>query len=665
MPRFSGFVSSVIARLVLCSAIAALPRGVGADDALPFLHPLFTDHMVLQRDVSAPVWGWTTPGSRVEVTVDRRSAAAVAGADGRWLVRLPPLPAGGPHEISIDGPQKAVVRDVLIGDVWICSGQSNMQWDVRNSNDADLELRGADFPRIRLYSVPRRPSTAPERLVDARWELCRPEQVAGFSAVAYFFGRELHRASDVPIGLIHSSWGGTIAEAWVSGESLETLGDFRDQVKSLRAIAAAADGGASSIRAAELAWWRSNDPGSKEAAEWSGEDVDLQTWRSMDLPARWEGAGLPGFDGIVWFRRELEIPADWAGHDLTLELGPIDDIDTSYFAGKEVGSLDDWSRPRRYRIPGPSVRAGKQAIAVRVLDTGGGGGMYGEAGQYSIGRADGVGERRSLAGAWRFRDSARWSGLPPYPRRTSNNPNVESVLYNGMIAPLVPYALRGAIWYQGESNAGRPRQYRALLPTLIRDWRNRFEVGEFPFLIVQLANFMKRDAVPVESQWAELREAQWLTARNDLNAGLAVAIDIGEANDIHPRNKQDVGQRLALAARAIALGEDVVYSGPEYAGHSIEKGRVRLRYRHVGSGLVAHGEALKGFAIAGEDGKYVWADAKIEGEEVVLSAADVERPVAVRYAWSNNPEATLFNREGLPAVPFRTDTDGITRTGGL
>jgi sialate O-acetylesterase len=373
------------------------------------------------------------------------------------------------------------------------------------------------------------------------------------------------------------------------------------------------------------------------------------------LPSRWESAGLPDFDGVVWFSREFELPASWQGKNVTLSLGPIDDRDTTFVNGNRVGGLESWLEPRVYKVPARYLQPGKNRITVRVLDTGGGGGIGVDAEAMNL-KAEGASDVVSLAGTWRYQVGIPLAkvGSPP-PSTASNDPNVVTVLYNGMIAPLLPFAIKGAIWYQGESNAGRGRQYQTLLPTMIRDWRDRFGVGEFPFFIVQLANFMDSKPEPGESSWAELREAQSLTARNVPKTGVAVAIDIGDAKDIHPKNKQEVGRRLALNALATAYGKKLEFSGPVYDSMKMDGGKIRLKFKHTTGGLKSKGAKLEGFSIAGDDKKFVWADAVIEGDYVIVSSPRITKPAAVRYAWADNPLCNLYNGEGLPASPFRTD----------
>ena len=633
---------------------------VAEAEPLPFLHPLFADNMVLQQGIAAPVWGWAAPGEKVTVRMEGKSASATALADGKWLARLGPFAAGGPFTLEVAGPRSVTVKNVLVGDVWICSGQSNMEMGIGAVDRAQEEIAGADIPGIRLFTVPKLVASEPQSTCGGEWLVCSPKTVAaggwaGFTAVGYFFGREIHSARKVPVGLIHTSWGGTIAEAWTSGEALSAMDDFRGPVEDFRKAAEAARAGAEDLDKRRAQWFRKVDPGSAPGLGWADPAFDASLWKAMSLPANWESAGLPDFDGIVWFRREFTLPEGWAGKDCVLHLGPIDDADTTWVNGVLVGSKDQYNEPRDYKVPAKALKAGRNVIAVRAIDFQGPGGICGSPADLRIEPEDLPGVSPvSLAGPWLFKDSTPVSKAGRMPQRMSNNPNVVTVLYNGMIAPLLPFAIQGAIWYQGESNAGRAAQYRTLLPTMIQDWRARFGVGEFPFFIVQLANFMAEKPEPGESAWAELREAQALTAQRLPKTGIGLAIDIGDAADIHPRNKQDVGKRLAVAARAIAYGEKIEYSGPIYAGMQREGGTVRLRFDHA-AGLTARGGKLQGFAIAGEDGKFVWADASIDGSTVVLASPKVTDPRTVRYGWADNPVCTLYNAAGLPAVPFRTD----------
>jgi len=642
--------------LSLLVALVVVQPSVGQER--PFVHPLFTNHMVFQRGIKVPVWGWAEPGSLVEIEFQGEKASAKADESGRWQVRLGPFTAGGPYELKIRGPEDVNLQDVMVGDVWLCSGQSNMAWPVSRANDAEEEIAAANYPKIRLFTVPNQISYEPQETVEGTWQTCSPKTVPQFSAVGYFFGRALHEQLDVPIGLIHSSWGGTVAEAWTSAEALEGMKEFQSEIKEIRKVAAAlnADGEESQEELIEQ-WYRTHDPGSQKDSFWASPAYEDSDWSTMSLPTHWEIAGLPDFDGICWFRREISLDSSWEGKKATLQLGPIDDADTVWINGKKAGTTMGWNKPRSYDIPSSLLKEGTNVVAIRVLDTGGEGGLRGQPNELQL-TADGL-EPNKLAGKWRCQASVDIKELPPLPHLPGTDPNVPTVLYNGMIAPLVSFPIKGAIWYQGESNAGRPVQYRKLLPTMIDDWRNRFQIGDFPFLIVQLANYMEKQQQPVETGWAMIREAQWLTSQDDDSVGLAVTTDIGEANDIHPRNKQDVGSRLALQARKIAYGEDVVAAGPEYVSHRIEGSKVRVQFSSVGDGLTVHGDTLKGFAIAGEDGQFQWATAEIQDDTVVLSSTLIDKPVAVRYNWANNPIGNLFNKKGLPAAPFRTDQNSM------
>ncbi|HVF41859.1 MAG TPA: sialate O-acetylesterase [Pyrinomonadaceae bacterium] len=652
---------TLLACAVVC--VAAQTTRAQTDSAPPFLHPLFTEHMVLQRGVRFPVWGWAAPGSRVTVEMRGKEETAVAGDSGKWVAKLGPFDAGGPFTLTVRGAQTVTLNDVLVGDVWLASGQSNMEMGVTQVNDAEAEVAHADYPRLRLFQVPKVAATTPRATVNARWAVCDPKSIAeggwgGFSAVAYFFGRRLHKELNVPVGLIHTSWGGTAAEGWVSAEKLSTMPEFVPAVNDLEKAWADSKVPPENFDKALAEWWAENDPGSAASPTWGDASLDASAWKTMRLPQYWEDAGLPGFDGVVWFRRTFELPANWAGKDLTLSLGPVDDVDTTFVNGVPVGGLSQWDAPRSYRVKARLLKPGVNTVAVRVLDGGVGGGIYGKAESMKIEPADGGGPPVSLAGEWRYSASVALSEIKTQPPRSGGNDfSVPEIRYNGMIAPLLPYAVKGAIWYQGEANVGRAPQYERVMRALVSDWRERFtSAGDFPFLVVQLANYLERRDAPADSEWARLREAQLHVSRDVKNSGLAVTIDIGDAKDIHPKNKQDVGARLALVALANVYGRKLEYSGPAYKGMKVEGGRARLSFDHAGGGLVAGGGGpLKGFAVAGDDRRFHRADATIEGETVIVSSPDVKRPTAVRYGWADNPDCNLYNRAGLPASPFRTD----------
>jgi len=657
--KTKSYLSLAIISLLYLS-LGTTTRGADQTAERPFVHPLFSDHLVLQRGTKVPVWGWAAPGAQVTVQFAKQTKKAVADTDGRWMLHLDSLAVSSePAKMTItcSADNKTVtIQDVLVGDVWLCSGQSNMEMGIGACN-ATNDIASAAFPHIRLLTVPHHIATAPVQTLDCQWLDCSPATVAqggwgGFSAAAFFFGRELYRQLNIPIGLIHSSWGGTIAEAWTSAEGLRPMRDFDER---LQQVARRNEEKPVDFAAEYETWCQRNDPGTAQG--WAKPELDSASWKTVTMPQPFEQAGLPDFDGLVWLRRTFEVPDGWSGENLMLGLGPIDDIDTTFINGVKVGQMNRYDLNRVYQLPAGAVKSGQNTIAVRVLDTGGAGGFVGKPEQMFLVPANAAGEKPlSLAGSWQMRDSAPFSKLPAPPTvADANNPNFVTVLYNGMLAPLLPFAIKGAIWYQGESNAGRAEQYRRLLPAMIQDWRTRFGVGDFPFYIVQLAAFQATQPQPRENDWAELREAQALTAKTVPNSGLAVAIDIGEANDIHPKNKAEVGRRLALCALAKTYGKKVEYSGPWYKSMKVSGHEIRLAFAHVDGGLVAKDGELKGFAIAGEDRKFVWASATIHSKEIIVSSPQVPSPVAVRYAWDINPVCNLYNQNGLPAVPFRTD----------
>ena len=635
-------------------AIFALTLAVTPARANVKPNSLFSDNAVLQRGMSLPVWGTARDGEKVTVEFAGQKVSTTA-KDGKWMVHLEPLKAGGPFTMTITGDNTVSIKNILIGEVWICSGQSNMQRPLGAVNWAppvdnwQQEVAAANYPQIRAFSVPSRISFTPVADSDGNWTVCSPKTVPDYSAVGYFFGRDLYQDLHVPIGLVFSYWGGTVAEAWTSAGALKTMPAFQadlKQVQDVPAIERAKNNYAKIL----TEWYEKNDPGSKANAPWSDPALDDSGWQEMKLPTFWENAGMPGFDGVVWFRKDLNLPEAWAGQKAVLHLGPIDDDDTTWINGVQVGATAGYNIPRDYTIPASVLKSGRNVIAIRVLDTGGPGGIYGPTDQLKLEiSGDHQAAPVSLADTWRYHASNSLAEAQPLPKQLNNNPNVVTVLYNGMINPLEPFAMRGVIWYQGESNNDRPKQYRTLFPLMIADWRRHWNEDTFPFLFVQIA--------PYKDMSPEIREAQFLTLKKSPNTAMAVTTDVGDANNIHPANKQPVGARLALAARVLAYGEHIEYSGPLFKSMSVEGNRAIIHFTHVGKGLMAKGGELKGFVVAGTDKKIVPAHAEIQGKTVVVTSDKVSKPVAVRYGWANVPDVNLYNKEGLPASPFRTDVD--------
>ncbi|MFT5121883.1 MAG: sialate O-acetylesterase [Kiritimatiellia bacterium] len=626
---------------------------------------IFGDNMVLQRDQLVPVWGWAEPGESVAVTAAGMKAQTKADASGKWMAKIGPFKVGEPFSLTVKGSSTITFNNVVAGEVWICSGQSNMEWSVNGSRDALTERSQANYPMIRHVKVRNTTSGTPlDDTGNSGWQVCTPEAVGAFTAVGYFFGRHLQKELHVPIGLLNTSWGGTIVETWASAESVKTHPDFTEKIAEMQEAAKQTDTAVAmnayneKMEAWQIAYEKALQ---SDDEQWQVPVLNVATWKTMKLPGLWEGQGLPNFDGLVWFRKTVDVPASWAGKECTLSMSPIDDMDTTWVNGVRVGGTENYSVARKYTVPGSAVKAGQLSIAVRVHDTGGGGGFHGDA---NLMKLECAGEAPiSIAGEWAYALSSAMARVPvkPTPPASMGGPNHPTLLYNAMVHPIVPYAVKGAIWYQGESNAGRAYQYRSLFPLMINDWRKHWS-PELSFYFVQLANFMAPTDAPQESAWAELREAQSMTLSLP-KTGQAVIIDIGEAADIHPKNKQDVGLRLAYHALAKDYGKKVVYSGPTYQSMKKDGAKIRLAFDHLGGGLKAvDGQPLKHFAIAGADQKFVWADAVIDGGEVIVSSPQVAEPVAVRYAWANNPEGcNLYNAAGLPASPFRTDDwPGVT-----
>lgn len=645
-------IAALLAFALFCGKAQA-GEAAGSEPGLK-LPSVFGNNMVLQQGMPLPVWGWAAPGEEITVRIAGQAKTATADEKGKWTVTLDPLSPGEPVEMEVAGKSKITFGNVLVGEVWVCSGQSNMDFRLESALNAEAEKAAANHPGIRFFVVPNVAAVEPQEHVEARWAVCTPESARWFSAVGYFFGRRLHAELKVPVGLVHTAWGGTPAESWISREGLAAKPDlavFLERFKtSMDKYPEEKRKYDERLKAFEEEKKKAIADGDEEKG-WETAALDDGGWGAMTLPQHWEKANVD-VDGVVWFRKTVPLPADWKGKPLTLSLGPVDDEDVTYVNGEKVGETRGYNLPRNYPVDPRLTETGALAIAVRVTDSGGPGGLYGDAAAMRLVPPEG--DPVGIAGEWKYKIAISKS-LTPKPPIGPNNPWLPMSLYNAKIAPLVPYGIRGAIWYQGESNAGRAYQYRTLFPAMIEDWRSHWRQGDFPFLFVQLANFQAPLQKPGESAWAELREAQTMTLSLP-NAGMAVSIDIGDAADIHPKNKQDVGWRLAQWALGATYGKAVVISGPLYKGMKVVGSTVVCEFEHVGGGLVARAGDLKQFAIAGQDRVFVWADAKIEGNTVVVSSAEVAEPTAVRYAWANNPEGcNLYNQEGLPASPFRTD----------
>ena len=586
----------------------------------------------------------------MEIHFKKQIVKTKADKDGKWTVNLKAEKAGGPFELVVKGNNTIILKNVLVGEVWLCSGQSNMEFTVKQAINAEQEINNADFPLIRQFLVEKDMSSTPkENLKSAKWEACNATTVGNFTAVGYFFAKKIYNELKIPIGIIHSSWGGTCVETWTSKEAFENSDEFKEMIA--RVSKADMDSLAENQRKAIIDRIESiqgskikvhADPQFREPA------FDDSKWPKMQIPSLWENQQLPNLDGVVWMRKSVIISKADAGKEARIELAKIDDQDVTYINGVEIGTTNKYDEKRVYKVPAGVLKEGNNVIAVKVMDYSGGGGIWGDEADLKLTLQNTV---IPLSGAWKFKVTEIKTGISPndYP----------SLLYNAMINPLVPYAIQGVLWYQGEANVNRAEQYKKAFPLMIKDWRTRWNQGDFPFYFVQLSTFDEFGGNSKKgSKWAELREAQTYTLQTVANTGMAVTTDIGNAKDIHPTNKQDVGIRLAAIALNNVYKKDVVFSGPTYKSQEIKGNEIILTFDNVGSGLSTSDKngILKGFDIAGADKVFHSAKAIIKNNKVILSSEKVPNPIAVRYGWADDDtEINLFNKEKFPASPFRTD----------
>jgi sialate O-acetylesterase len=620
------------------------------------LSGLFGDHTVLQRDAPVKIWGWADKNETVRLQFHGQTLTTRAKSDGSWELTLAPMPFGGPYVMTVKGKNNVIeLNDMLIGDVWLCSGQSNMEWTVAQSANAATEIANATYTEIRSLRVPKGIKAEPQNDFTAAWVVCSPATVSDFSGVAYFYARELYRELNIPIGIINASWGGTDIETWISGNAFTVLPD-KVKKKYDAEVRRNIDGYLKSNTGSRQAFLDAmkNDPALSE--KWFDPATDRSLWQTITVPAEWASTPLALIDGQVWFSYDVVLPANVSGKPAELSLGTIDDSDITWINGVQVGENSGWDTPRHYHIPAGVLKEGNNNITVRITDNGGSGGMWSP--PEAIYLESGA-EKWSLAGHWKYKASvsnAEYKVLDITPNM------VYASLYNTMINPMTKFRIKGVVWYQGENNTGRAYSYRTLFSALISNWRSQWGY-EFPFYWVQLANLYPLNETPVESAWAELREAQTM-ALGLPKTGQAVIYDIGNPNDIHPTNKQDVGRRLARIAFHKDYGKTaIIYAGPTFQSMETVGNQAIITMDTHGSELAIHNKYgyLEGFTVAGDDKKFEWAKATVEGNKIIVYSDRVTHPVAVRYGWANNPGGNLFNTERLPAVPFRTDSwQGIT-----
>lgn len=635
--------------MVLCIAVCA--------QAKVTLPSFFTDNMVIQQNSTLTLPGKAKAGKSVTVKAswDNQKYTIKAAADGSFTLRISTPAAGGPYQITLSDGETLTLRNVMVGEVWFCSGQSNMEMPVAGWGKVmnyEKEIAEANYPSIRLLQVKKTVALTPQDNVEVNgggWQECSSSSVPEFSSVAYFYARQLWKELHVPVGVIDCTWGGTPAEAWTSLSTLEHVMGFQEETAKMKKL----DFNKEALIGAyqqEIQDWRklfiSQDAGLMEGMpKWASALQTDKEWKLMELPCYWEEKGLDGLDGIVWFQKEIEIPAGWAGKKVTLSLGMIDDEDVTYFNGKEIAKGSGFTTPRMYTIPAADVKAGKGVITVRVSDFGGEGGIHGNPEALF---AEVEGQKISLAGAWSYRIGVSLDKLPSAPMSPEGSGYL-SVLYNGMVNPFTIFPVKGILWYQGEANVGRDRQYAPLFQALIADWRKQWK-QELPFYFVQLANFLRHQEVQPGSKWAALRKAQ-ADALSVEGTGMVSAIDLGVAHDIHPKNKQEVGRRLAVLSLANTYRKGT-YDVPAYVGFRISGNKLILNFDRE---VKAEQGQPKGFIIAGPDEVFYQAVATIRGKEVILESQQVQIPIAARYGWADNPECNLYGTAGLPVAPFRTD----------
>ncbi len=680
---YRGVRGTLVGGFVL---LMVLPASMGwADVVLP---AIFSDHAVLQSAEKVPIWGKADPGEKVIVSLGDAKAEAQAGGDGRWQVALETKSsAEGPLDLIVEGKNKLVIRDVLVGEVWVCSGQSNMELAMPSTfGQVQQEISQSANPMLRQFLVEKNSSLEPIDTMRGKWAVCSPNSVVQFTAVGYYFGKMLQKELKRPVGLINTSWGSTPCESWTSSEGLDADPVLKARKNELLTEAQTFPQRLKEFAAAFRNWEIKYDRQSRltpDIAEWASPAASITDWKPFKVPGLFAQAGLPD-SGTVWLRKLVTVNVESASHDLELKLGLINGFDTVYWNGEKVGEtspdLPGSRNLRTYIIPGKLVKAGEGTLAIRISNPAGGAGIEAPKDAPPL-----MAGPIPLNGEWLAKEESRWPELSEearkeYPQAPNSLPEtrfIATTLYNAMISPIIPYAIRGVIWYQGEANASRALQYRTAFPLMIQDWRSHWGQGDFPFYFCQLANYAAKQDAPGESSWAELREAQ-SRALEQPSTGMAVLIDIGEEGDIHPRNKVDVGDRLAWIALAKNYGKQITFEGPKYRSISVEGEKIRVAFQSTGGGLTAKklpeisivrsrfGETrplikplpdseLQGFAICGEDRKWKWAQAKIEGDTVLVWSAEVPKPKEVRYAWASNPTCNLANGAGLPASPFRTD----------
>lgn len=608
---------------------------------------IFQNNMVLQRDKDCAIWGTADAGESITLLFNDKNYQTITAIDGKWKIVLPPQQAGGPYEITISGKNTIILNNILFGDVWICGGQSNMQFHVNELANKEADASRDNNDKIRIFTAGLATNFVPQdTLAGGEWKIASIESIQNFSAVAFFFGRHLQENIHVPIGLISDNLGATAVETWMSPAAIHQFPQFdayyNNYLAPQKNFKQISDEFEKMKPSWEKNYYLKNDPGFDQ--KWYNPETDTADWKPINLPGFWEDNGLPDYDGSVWFRRSFNLPENYKGEGFRVSLGQVDDYNMAWVNGHKLGTMLGNLNYSNYDVPDSLLKPKDNVVVVRVFDAGGKGGMYN------------MFWDQRMAGKWLYKPGRKIDASKIIKPIVVNSDlfNSPSILFNGCIAPITQLAIKGAIWYQGESNAGRAEEYKQLFPAMIQDWRRQFNQGDFPFFFVQLANFTGEPASPEESTWAELREAQTQTLSLS-NTGMAVAIDIGEAYDIHPKNKMDVGKRLGIAALKTTYAKEVEVS-PLY--HHMQQRNDSVVLHFDTPELITKDKYgyIRGFSIAGADSVFHWAKAYLKNNAVVVYSTEVKNPVAVRYAWANNPgPLDLYNKQGLPVSPFRTD----------
>jgi sialate O-acetylesterase len=650
-PAYIRFICVICVPIIFSAQITAQIK----------LPQIVRDSMILQRDAKVNIWGWAAANEKLSVQFNNKTYKTKADAAGNWKVILPPTKAGGPYTIDITASNKITLKEILFGDVWFCSGQSNMVHQL-NIHDVTYakDIAEANNPQIRQFLIPTLTNlqSPQNNLPTGYWKPAVGEEVRPFSAVAYFFAKQLFEKYHVPIGIINASVGGTPIEAWTSKEGLKDFSTITNTIQKNRETDSV--NRLTRKPSSDSVFRKTMDKGLTGEKKWYDETYIPKGWKNINIPGYWEDQGIKDLNGVVWYRKEIDVPASMIGKSAKVFLGRIIDADVLYINGKQVGFTGYQYPQRRYNVSADLLKAGKNIFVIKVTNNAGKGGFVPEKPYCIFTGKDTV----DLKGTWQYKVGEVYQPGTGGGGSSSIAAHLQpAALYNAMVAPVINYTIKGFVWYQGEANTAKAEEYAKLQPALINDWRTKWNQDNLSFLYVQLPGFMDYNYLPSESQWATLRESQ-LKSLSVPNTAMAVAIDLGEWNDIHPDNKKTVGERLALAAFKITYGENIVHSGPIYQSHAIEGNKIIISFTNTGIGLIANdGEALSEFAIAGVDKKFIWAKAKIvqgnpsgEGDKIIVWSDAVTNPMYVRYAWADNPvNPNLYNKENLPASPFRTD----------